>query len=123
MWRGAVKSVDHASHFAKLFHEVIARMQAAGSIDDQDVGSPGTGSLPGIIGHGSRVGAGLVADHVHAHPLTQYFQLLFAAARKVSAAPRTTRLPAWGEMVSQLCNAGGFSDPVDPAHEDDVGRR
>ena len=98
-------------------------MKSAGSIDDQYVGSPGTGSLPGIIGHGSRVGAGLMADHVHAHPLAQYFQLLFGGGAEGIGGSQDNTLAGLGEVVSQLRNAGGFTDPVDAAHEDDVRQR
>jgi hypothetical protein len=69
-------SLNDAVHLLELFHEVGLRVEAAGGIDDDDVGAGGFGGGEGIEDDGPGVGAGLMGDDADADALAPDLELI-----------------------------------------------
>ena len=100
---------------AQLLHEVVLDVQPAGGVDEHEVQAPGGGGLDGVEGHGGRVGALRLADHLAARARSaQTSSCSTAAARKVSPAARSPCCPAPARWAASLPMVVVFPTPLTP---------
>ena len=77
----------HVDHLRQLAHEVRRGMQAAGRVDEYQIGVFGLGALDGVVAHACRVGAAFARDHLHVGSARPYLELLDGGgAERVGAA-------------------------------------
>src|SRR5436190_4466791 len=62
--RALEPAFDHAAHLRELLHQIRLRVQAAGSVDDHDVGAVASRSLDRVVRDGRRVRPALPADEL-----------------------------------------------------------
>ena len=67
---------DHPADLGQLLHQVALGVEAAGGVDDDDVGAAGAGGVDRVVGDRAGVGALFAADQLGAGALGPRFELL-----------------------------------------------
>ena len=106
----------------QLVHEVHLGVQAAGGVDDHHVGLAGLGRREAVVDHRPRVAAALVVDHLAAHALAPFAELLHGRGPERVAGHQQRLFAQLLEVPGDLADGGGLAGAVD-AHHEDHGRR
>ena len=91
-----------AAHLVELFHEVSFGVEAAGGVDEEDVGGAGLGGGAGVVERGGGIATLLGLDQSTSERSAQTSSCSMAAARKVSAAQRRTVRPLGVNIAASL---------------------
>ncbi len=125
--QGLVRRAGHlalgrATHLVELFHEVGFRVEAAGGIDEHEVGLAGFGGGERVEKGGGRIAALLGLDKVDAGALRPDFELFDGGgAEGVGGAQEHASAFATVKR-GEFAGGGGFAGAGDADHHDDLGR-
>ena len=112
-----------AADLLQLSHEARLIVQAPGSVGDHGVYSPSLGRLQGIVNHGARVSAGLLANHRTAGPLAPDDELLRGSGpKRVSGAQQNLATLA-SQAMRELADGSGLAHSVHAYHQNDLDGR
>ena len=112
-----------AAHLVELFHEVGFGVEAAGGVDDEDLGPAGFGGGAGVVEGGRGVATLLGFDDLDAGALGPDFELLDGGGAEGVGGAEQHATVLGGEVRGELARGGGFAGAVDPDHHDDFRAR
>ena len=121
MRRIGLHLLDHAHHLGQLVHQISLVVQAAGGVDQDDIGPLLLGGLDRLEGQRGGIRPLLPRHEGRAGPLRPDLQLLDRGRAEGVARRHQHAVPGVGKVLAELADGRGLTRPVDPDHKDDVG--
>ncbi len=111
-----------AAHLFEFGHEVFFVMEAAGGIDDDEVGFAGAAGLEGVEDDGAGVGSLGLLDEFGVGAGGPDFELFDSGGAEGIGGGHEDGLSFVVEAAGEFAGGGGFAGPVDADHHNDEGR-
>ena len=96
-------------------------MEAAGGVDDDDVGAAGLGGADGVVGYAGGVAAHFLLHDGHADALAPDDELLYGGRTEGVGGAEHDAQSGLLELVGELADGGGLAHSVHADYHDDVG--
>ena len=109
---------DHAADLGELLHEIRLRLEAAGGIDDADVGARLDRPRDRLVGDAGRIAPLRAADDLGAEPVGPHRELLDGRRSEGVAGPKHDALAFAGEDPRELRDRRRLPRAVDAGDED-----
>ncbi len=119
MRRGRLDLAHHAHHFFQFAHQLGTILQAAGGIDQNDVGVFRLGCADGIEGKTRRVGTRRAGFDGGAGPLAPDLELIDGRGTECIARHQHDAFSLGAEFGGELADGGGLAGAVDAGHQND----
>jgi len=117
--RGFILFGKRAADFTELFHQIVAGVDTAGGVADEELGAIGDGFLVGVKTNGRRVCIGVSFDYRDLQSLAPALELLDGGGAKGIGSSEAYRVAAFGEPEGELGGGGRFSGAIDTYDEND----
>jgi hypothetical protein len=118
---GGVLLGEGAADFPELLHQVVAGVDAAGGVADQEFRAVGDGLLVGVEADRGRVGVGIALTTGRPRRFAPALELLDGGGAEGVGGGEDHRKPALFEPQAELGGGGGFAGAVHADDEDDEG--
>ncbi len=123
MWGAGNQLGGGAAHLVQLFHQVGLGVEAAGGVDDEDLGGTGFGGGAGVVERGGGVAALPGLDDGDVGAGGPDLELLDGGGAEGVGGAEQDGTSLSGEVGGELAGGGGLAGAVDADHHDDLGRR
>ena len=112
---------DGATDFAEFFHQIVAGVDAAGGVANEELGLVRDGFLMGVETDGGGIGVGISRDDRDVEALAPALELLDGGGAEGVGGGHDDGAVALFQPQAELGGRGGFSGAVDADDEDDEG--
>ncbi len=114
MRRAGVQLADHPHDLAKLIHQFGPVLQAAGGVDNQNIGIFGLGRRQRPVGQRRRIAAGRIGNHRGTGTRTPDLQLFDRRRAKCIPGGQHHLFPFGLPLLGQFTSCRGLARPIDP---------
>lgn len=118
---GGVVLGESASDFFDFAHEVLAGVESAGGIAEEEIYVAAAGGLVSVVAEGSGVGLVLAADELDADAVCPRGELLDGRGAEGIGGGEEDGVPVGLEAMGEFSDGGGFACAVDADEEDGAG--
>ena len=121
VWRGFVLFGERAADFPEFLHQIVAGVDAAGGVADEELGLVGNRLLVRVETHRGGIGIRVAADDGNAEAVAPALELLDGGGAEGVGGREADREAAVLEPEAEFCGGGGFSCTIDADDENDEG--